>query len=167
MSGKKRQRSRSTAALSTAACSAVLILGQALPAGADFDELAGRWSGWGSVKMHSGATEQVKCVATFFPASNGVTVRQNLRCASANYKIDVTASMQAKGSTITGTWEERTHSNSGQITGTAAGSNYNLSVSGQAFSAGIRMKSSPCKLSINIVPRNVDIARIAIGLSKC
>lgn len=131
------------------------------------DQLAGRWSGWGSVKMSNGATEQVKCVSTFFVENAGKAVRQNLRCASSSYKIDVRANLNVSGTSISGTWEERNHSNSGSVSGTLSGTTFRLAISGPVLNAAMTMASSPCKLNINIAPRNFNVERIAIGLSKC
>lgn len=164
-----------TAALTLVAASLLSLLttplgiatGLAQSAKAVIEELDGRWSGWGSVKMSNGSSEQVKCVATFFVQGTGTSVRQNLRCASSGYKIDVRADITISGSAVSGTWEERNHSNTGELSGRISGSTFKLAITGQALNAAMTMSSSPCKLNINIAPRQYNVDRIAIGLRKC
>ncbi|HZA01454.1 MAG TPA: hypothetical protein VE665_04150, partial [Hyphomicrobiaceae bacterium] len=49
----------------------------AAPASASpLSDLPGRWSGWGSVTMSNGSSEQLKCVATYFVAGGGTSLQQ-------------------------------------------------------------------------------------------
>ncbi|MEM1371888.1 MAG: hypothetical protein AAGG72_06635 [Pseudomonadota bacterium] len=131
------------------------------------DQLAGRWSGWGSVKMTNGTTEQVKCVATFFVKNASSDVRQNLRCASASYKIDVRSDLNVKGRRISGRWEERNHSNSGNVSGSINGSTFKMAITGPVLNADMTLATSPCKMNISIRPRDYNVGDISIGLRKC
>jgi hypothetical protein len=136
-------------------------------AASPFAELPGRWSGWGSVVMSNGSSEQVKCVATYFLQNGGDGVQQNLRCASSNYKIDATASFLLKGTQVTGVWEEKTWSATGDVTGKFNGNAFDLSIRGPHFSAAMAVTTTSCKQSISIAPTGFDISKITIGLGKC
>jgi len=149
------------AAVTMVATSAVPVLAGPI------DQLPGRWSGWGSIQLSNGQSEQVKCVATYFVENAGKAVRQNLRCASSSYKIDAVANMKVNGNAVTGDWQERTHSNSGSINGRISGNNFKLAITGPNFNAGMALSTSACKLSINMTPQNLDVTRISIGLRKC
>ncbi len=153
--------------VATTATTLMLALMVQPVAAANVKNLAGRWSGWGSVKLSNGATEQVKCVATYFVKKAGALINQNLRCASASYKIDAKANYNVKGSALTGEWEERTHSAKGNVQGRMTGDGFQLAVKGETFSARMIVSSSRCKQSINISPRGLDVSRISIGLKKC
>lgn len=130
------------------------------------DHLPGRWSGWGAITMSSGQSEQVKCVATYF-VSNARQLEQNLRCASASYKIDSKALLDVASDQVRGHWEERTNAAAGSVSGRVTGSGFNLSIQGDNFTAVMAVSTSSCKQSINIAPQGTDIRRIAIGLDKC
>jgi hypothetical protein len=130
-------------------------------------ELAGRWSGWGSVKLTNGATEQVKCIATYFVNDAGSSLDQNLRCASASYKIDAKAQFNVEGTSVSGSWEERTHSAKGDVAGQLIDNGLKLSVKGETFSALMTLIASACKQSISITPEGLNVSRISIGLRKC
>lgn len=145
----------------------LLIMATASASAGPIDHLPGRWSGWGSIKLSNGNTEQVKCVATYFVKNAGSSLRQNLRCASASYKIDAVADMTVTGNRVVGDWTEQTHSNSGKINGSITGDNFALAITGPNFTADLALTTSPCKLSINLTPQNFDVTRIAIGLRKC
>lgn len=142
---------------------AVWGLAQASPV----SDLPGRWSGWGAVTLNNGSSEQVKCVATYFVENGGSSVQQNLRCASASYKIDARANLNVANGQVTGAWEERTWSAMGSVAGRVTGNGFNLSIQGDTFSAAMAVTTSSCKQSISITPRGFDVSRISIGLGKC
>jgi hypothetical protein len=158
-----RFRSFSVAVAAGVAIMAHGIAGQAAP----INDLAGRWSGWGSITMASGATEQVKCVATYFVEGGGAQVKQNLRCASTSYKIDATAKLNNANGHLTGEWEEKTYAAVGAVAGRFTGNGFNVSITGPSFSAAMAVTTTNCKQSISITPTGFDISRISIGLDKC
>ncbi len=136
-------------------------------AASPINKLSGRWSGWGSVQFLSGANEKVKCVATYFIKEAGRAVRQNLRCASASYKIDAVANYGVSGSRVTGHWQERVHSTQGRVSGTSRADGFSLTIVGESFRAPMTLSTTACKQSISIRPRGLDISRISIRLRKC
>jgi hypothetical protein len=157
------------AKISRMALAAGLPLGLLLPVGetrADpLGELPGRWSGNGSIRMTNGATQSVKCVATYFVAGSNVT--QNLRCASPSYKLDTKATLAVRGGHVTGTSEERQYAQTGAVTGRMTSSGFNLQIGGANFTAALQLTSTACKQSLSITPKGFDISRISIGLGKC
>jgi len=97
----------------------------------------------------------------------GGRLQQNLRCASASYRIDAKADLEVVSDRVRGHWEERTNAASGSVTGRMTGSGFNLSIRGESFTAAMAVSTSSCKQSINIAPEGTDVRRIAIGLGKC
>lgn len=134
---------------------------------AALEHLPGRWSGWGAITLSSGKSEQVKCIATYFVKNDGGRVEQNLRCASASYKIDAKAELDVESDQVRGRWEERANAASGSVTGRMTGNGFSLSIRGDSFTAAMAVSTSSCKQSINIAPQGTDVRRIAIGLGKC
>jgi hypothetical protein len=152
-------------AAATAGCLVIAMVTTAMAA--PINDLVGRWSGWGSVTMNSGATEQVKCVATYFIESGGTQLKQNLRCASTSYKIDATAKLSNSNGQLTGEWEEKTYAAVGSVAGRFTGNGFNVSIQGPTFTAAMAVTTTNCKQSISITPTGFDISRIHIGLDKC
>ena len=131
------------------------------------DDLTGYWTGNGSVALSNGSTERVKCAVIYKVSEGGSQIRQTMRCASADYKIDALANLRVKGAHVSGDWEERTYSATGQISGRFTGSNFVLSIQGANFSAAMNVSLSNCKQSINISPQGLEVSRISLGLAKC
>lgn len=129
--------------------------------------LPGRWTGWGQMTMDGGNTEKVKCIATYFSENGGRELRHNLRCASTNYQIDAVARLNVVGSKVTGDWEERKYSTGGAVNGQVVGDGINVSIVGQAFEARLKVETSKCKQTMNIAPKGMGVAKIAVRLSKC
>ena len=130
-------------------------------------KLPGRWTGWGSVTHQGGAKEQLKCVATYFVENSGKAIRQNLRCASKGYKIDAIAKLKLNSTSVSGTWVERIHTESGSVSGRMTRKGFNLGIHGKDFSAAMSISTTKCKQSINIAPQGLSVTRISIGLAKC
>jgi len=70
-----------------------------------------------------------------YKADGGTQIRQTMRCASADYAINSLAELRIKGSQVSGTWEEKTYSAKGDVTGRFGGDSFALSIQGAAFSA--------------------------------
>lgn len=171
-----RQKARGTRAAKGAVLAAFapllmvsLAVGPLAVAGASdqIGELAGRWSGWGSITMESGASEQVKCVATYSPRDDSRALTQSLRCASKSYRLDAEAELRIEQDGLSGRWIERTYAAEGSISGRLTGEGFRLFIRGDNFAAAMTVGTSVCRQSIAIVPEGLGIRRIAVALQKC
>jgi hypothetical protein len=136
------------------------------PAVADpIRDLTGYWSGNGSIALSNGKTERVKC-SVLYRADGSTQIRQTMRCASADYSINSLAELRLKGSQVSGTWEEKTYSAKGDVTGRFGGDSFALSIQGAAFSAAMNVTLSNCKQSLSITPQGLDVTRVSINLAK-
>jgi hypothetical protein len=145
----------------TAACAVPAL------AASGIEDMNGYWSGNGSVILSNGSTERVKCSVTYKVTDGGTQIRQSMRCASADYKIDALAELRVKGERVSGSWEEKTYSATGAVTGKFSDNNFVLSIQGANFSAAMHVSLSDCKQNISISPQGLDVTRISIGLGKC
>jgi hypothetical protein len=127
--------------------------------------LSGYWSGTGAIALSNGKTERVKCQVFYKSEGNG-QIRQTMRCASPDYSINALTELHVKGSQVTGTWEEKTYSAKGDVTGRYGGDSFALSIQGANFSAQMSVTLSNCRQSLNITPRGLDITRVSITLAK-
>jgi hypothetical protein len=131
------------------------------------EEMNGYWSGSGSVVLANGSTERVKCSVFYKVSEGGTQIRQAMRCASADYKIDALAELRVKGEKVSGSWEEKTYSAMGEVSGRFADNNFVLSIKGANFTAAMSVSLSDCKQNISISPQGLDVTKISIGLGKC
>jgi hypothetical protein len=100
--------------------------------------------------------------------SEGSTrIRQSLRCASPAYNINAAAELRLKGAQVSGNWEEKTYSTTGDVSGRYTGSSFVLSIQGGSFNAAMNVGLGNCKQSINITPKGIDVRRVSMSLAKC
>src|ERR1700686_2562456 len=79
-----------------------------------FTNLAGSWSGEGRVDLQDGTSERIRCRASYSVGDGGSTLQQQLRCASDNYRFEVSSSVQSQGGARSGSWSEPTRNVTGQ-----------------------------------------------------
>jgi len=157
-----------TARTKAAALALWAALAATVPAGAGpIEELSGYWSGGGTVYLKDRATEKVKCAVIYKVEQGGGQIRQTIRCASADYNINAKAELQVVGAQVTGSWEERTYSTAGQVSGRYTGNGFTLSIEGANFTAAMSLGVSGCKQTISIQPKDHDVKRISMSLAKC
>ena len=116
----------------------------------------------------TGPTEPYTCVATYFPSGDGSSVRQNLRCKSANYQFDGATELKIAAGKITGRWQDKINNLDGIINGTVRADGFDILLSGNFFDATMTVKNSPCQQSITIVlEEGLPIKKLAAVLKKC
>jgi hypothetical protein len=131
------------------------------------EDMTGYWTGAGTITLSGKDTERVKCVVIYRVGQGGGTIKQTMRCASADYAINAKADLTVKGTQVEGTWEEQTYSATGQVSGRYTGGSFTLSIQGANFSAAMDVGLSSCKQSIQIRPKGLEVRRISMSLSKC
>jgi hypothetical protein len=152
-------------AVSTGACAVMMTATAALAAG-PFERLAGSWSGNGTIAMNDGHNERIRCRAVYEVVPSGIILHQNLRCASDSYKFEVRSSIQADGSSLTGTWSELTRQVTGNVSGTIQGDQISTSVSGTGFSASLNLTTRGNSQAVSIAPSGTDIRSVQIDLKR-
>jgi hypothetical protein len=146
---------------------ALLGTGAALAQSASpFAQLAGSWSGSGTIAMNDGHSERIRCRAQYEVVPSGIIMHQNLRCASDSYKFEVKSSLQAEGDQIQGTWSETTRQVTGNVTGTIQGGNISTSVNGTGFSATLGVQTRGNSQAVSIVPSGTDIQSVKIEMKR-
>jgi hypothetical protein len=130
-------------------------------------DLNGFWSGTGSVLLSGGSTERVKCQVFYKSGDGNTQIRQTMRCASTDYTINSLAQLSVRGNQVTGSWEEKTYSAKGEVTGRFSGESFVLSIQGANFSAAMNVSLSGCKQNISITPKGLDVTKVTIALAKC
>lgn len=94
-----------------------------------FAALAGTWSGGGTVRLANGKSEKLRCNAYYTTkGESGLGIA--IRCASPSNTIHMRSSLRKGGSSVSGTWEERTFNATGSVSGQATSSTLRLSISG-------------------------------------
>ena len=155
----------------TAAAPAVIALAMLTTpvdaqSGGTFAGLAGNWSGTGTIFVADGGSERIRCRATYTVAPDGSTLQQNLRCASDSYKFELATDIRSSGSSVSGIWSETSRGVHGTLEGRGGNGEFNVLVSGEAFSAELSLKVSGGKQSIVMSSKNTDLRGLNINLSR-
>jgi hypothetical protein len=156
------------------AAAAMMLLLPAWPAhaqraaesGSPFAGLAGSWSGGGTITLASGATEGIRCRATYVLSGAGTDLQQTLRCASDSYNFDLRSTVSFEGGRIRGTWTETTRNASGTVSGQASRGVVQASVTGSDFSAGLTLSTRGDRQAVTINSQGSALAQASISLVR-
>jgi hypothetical protein len=132
---------------------------------APFAGMAGVWSGGGTITLDSGASERIRCRATYSVSRDGDGLNQSLVCASDSYKFDLKSDVIAKDGSLSGTWSEASRNVTGSLEGHAGAGQFNVVVSAPAFTANLTLKTSGNKQSVTISAQS-QIKGASISLSR-
>ena len=129
--------------------------------------LSGSWSGAGTITMTNGATERIRCKATYAVNATGKAVQQTLRCASDSYRVEVSSNIISEGTSLSGSWAEATRGVSGSISGRVSGAGIVANVAGAGFTARLDMRTQGERQSVTIRPQaGTDVAAVSVALRK-
>ena len=131
-----------------------------------FTGLAGTWSGTGTITLSSGATERIRCRATYALGESGRLLQQNLRCASDSFNFDLRSNVQHDAGAITGTWTETTRQAQGTVNGRASPGQIQASIQGPTFSANLALGTRGDQQSISIRSQGTELTAVAITLNR-
>lgn len=132
-----------------------------------FTDLSGYWSGAGTITLANGASERIRCKATYSVNPSGRALNQSLRCASDSYRLEISSNVISEGGSVSGTWGEATRNVSGSISGRANGSQIQANLASAGFSAYLDVRTTGDKQSVTIRPQGgTEVSDVSILLRK-
>jgi hypothetical protein len=120
------------------------------PAASPFAQLAGAWSGAGTIDLANGRQEPIKCRASYDVLNAQNKLQLNINCASQSYSFDLRASATYSAGAITGTWSEDTRNAAGTLSGTIAGAGFRVVAKSQTFGANLDLVTQGDRQSVTI-----------------
>jgi hypothetical protein len=115
-------------------------LGAAPVAAAAKDDLAGLWSGGGTVTLPSGQTEKARCKARFEPFGPR-SFSMSAVCATPSVRVEQAARVRSTGgNTYTGSFRNADYNISGVVNITVRGNKLTASLAGGGGMALLTMK---------------------------
>ena len=131
-----------------------------------FAMMAGSWSGGGMIDLTNDIHEKLRCRATYTynQASNGLALA--IRCASDNYKFELTSSVVERNGQLSGTWNETAYGVSGSISGRVNGGRISAEARGDSFTAALAVNTNGNRQSVTITPKATYIINVQIGMGK-
>lgn len=132
-----------------------------------FFGLSGYWSGGGTIALTNGATERIRCKATYAVNATGRALNQSLRCASDSYQLTINSNVVFEGGAISGSWSKSAHNVSGSISGRASGSEIQARVGGGGFTASLDVRTHGGHQTVVITPHGgTDVRNVSVSLHK-
>lgn len=140
----------------------------ALAVASPFEQLAGSWSGNGTIEMADGKREPLRCRAAYDVLKDGVSLQLNIRCASESYNFDLRSSAEYSRGRVTGVWRESTLNTGGQLAGSAQGDRIRVVANSQSFSATLTLVTHGDQQSVTIQSQQPDskVKGAAMTLSR-
>ena len=90
----------------------------------------------------------------------------SIRCASDNYKFELTSNVVERNGQISGQWSEASRNASGTLEGRAAGDRIEAEARGQSFSANLSMTTRGRRQTVSIRPQGTDIRAVSLALER-
>ena len=127
------------------------------------DQLAGSWGGSGTYTLNDGSREKLRCDA-FYTGSSG-QLNMAIRCTGATNKIEIRSKLRETGTSLSGTWEERTYNAEGTASGTASGSRLSLSIQG-GVSGSMDVSYTGSNQNVSISTIGIPLKSVSISLKR-
>jgi hypothetical protein len=121
-----------------------------------FGQLAGNWSGSGTIDLSNGKHEPIKCRASYDVLDEQNKLQLNINCASESYKFDLRGSATYSGNAITGNWSESTRNAAGTMSGKVEGAGFHVVAKGPTFTANLSLITRGDKQSVTIRSQNAQ-----------
>lgn len=138
------------------------------PSAGPFDQLAGSWSGSGTMDLSNGRHEPIKCRASYDVLEEQSKLQLNIRCASDSYNFDLRGSATYAGGAIKGTWSESSRNAAGTLSGKVEGAGFQVVAKGPTFTANLDLVTRGDKQSVTIKSQdvNADVQGATITLQR-
>ena len=123
---------------------------------AQFERLAGRWEGSGSIELSNGTREKLKCVAAYMVHGDKKNLQLNIRCAGDSYNMNISSYAIVNAGAVTGNWSESNSMAGGAISGKASGDHIQIVAESSGFSATLSLTTHSDRQSVSIRSRSPD-----------
>ena len=147
-----------------------LVEPNVVPAKADalhpFGTMSGTWVGGGTIELTNDIKENLRCRNSYTYGQSASSLALNIRCASDNYKFELTSNVVERNGQISGTWSESTYKVSGSISGRVSGGRVNAVAKGDSFTAAIAMNTAGNRQTVTITPEATYLIKVQIALNK-
>jgi hypothetical protein len=135
-------------------------------AGHPFAAMAGAWTGGGIIQLTNDITERLRCRADHKYNQGASSLALSIRCASDNYKFELTSDVVERRGQVSGTWREAGYGVSGSISGRVAGSRISATATGDKFTSAISVNTSGNRQTVSLTPERTYVISVQIELNR-
>ena len=150
---------------SVAMCFALMALSPSYAA-TSLDNLAGAWSGSGSMRPKDGAWERVRCKVAYNVTKPGKSISLDLRCASDAYKMSLSANIDQDGTQLSGNWFEHEYRQGGKISGTNTDGLVKARIEGETVAALVTIRTKGDHQSFVMEAPGSWLSQVTVELNK-
>jgi hypothetical protein len=133
---------------------------------ATLDNLAGTWSGAGSMKLSEGPSERIRCKAIYVVKKPEKSMSFELRCASEAYKMRLSAEIEQDGSAISGNWFESEYHQGGKISGTSSEGIIEARIEGNTVAAFVTIRTKANHQSFALEAPGAWASEVSVELDR-
>jgi hypothetical protein len=142
--------------------SGLLLLTPAMAADGALAGLTGSWGGGGVIKYSDGSSERMRCNARY--SGGGAAMAMTISCSGAR-NVNISGSLKANGSRISGSWSESNLGVSGSASGKAGPGSLSLGLGG-SVSGSMAVSYSGSHQSVNISVAGAPLQSVSMSLAK-
>ena len=118
-----------------------------------FAQMAGTWTGGGTIELTGEIKENLRCRANYTYGAAQSSLALSIRCASDNYKFELTSNVVERRGQISGTWSEAAYKVSGQISGRVQGNHISAMANGDSFSSDLAVTTTANRMMVTMTPK--------------
>jgi hypothetical protein len=143
---------------------------QVMPVKADaahpFAAMAGAWTGGGVISLTNDITERLRCRADHKFNQGASSLALNIRCASDNYKFELSSNVVERRGQISGQWKEAGYGVSGSISGRVSGNRITATAQGDKFTSAISVNTAGNRQTVSLTPERTYIISVQISMNR-
>ena len=131
-----------------------------------FAAMAGSWAGGGTISLTNDINEKLRCRANHSYGQSNNSLALNIRCASDNYKIELTGNVVERRGQVSGQWKEVNYNAVGTIAGRVSGGRVTAVATSDKLTADLTVTTTGNRQSVTITPKASYLIGVQIALSR-
>ena len=136
------------------------------PAAHPFAALAGNWTGEGMIALTGDIRERLRCRASYNHAQGSNSIAISIRCASDNYKFELSSNVVERNGQLSGRWNEAAYGVSGNISGRVSGNRISAMAQGDNFTSDLSVTTTGNQQTVSMTPKATYVISVQISLNR-
>jgi hypothetical protein len=131
-----------------------------------FAAMAGSWTGGGTIELTGEIKENLRCRANYNYGAASSSLALSIRCASDNYKFELSSNVVERRGQISGTWSEAAYKVSGQISGRVQGNHIAATARGDNFTSDLAVTTTANRMMVTMTPQATYVIAVKMAFSR-
>ena len=131
-----------------------------------FAAMAGNWAGGGVIVLTNDIKENLRCRANHKFAQASSSLSLSIKCASDNYKFELTSNVVERRGQISGKWNEASYGVSGTLSGRVAGNRITATAQGDKFTTSLSLTTTGNRQTVSLTPERTYVISVQIALNR-